>query len=1010
VYNRIVWVTIKTIFKEMESPEKPIVRNNLLKFGNTTLPVGSVEWHDWVSANKKFRFESAEGAFSARRESRGNNTYWYAYRRKGGKLFKTYLGKSNDLIDEVLEEANHTLTEAQFANSSRQRDASPQLARIDFSVLPKTKVTAPMLPQKLLERPRLIQQINTPLTLIYAPSGFGKSTLLNSWSRSSAFPVAWLSLDKQDNQPVYFLYSLVTALKTINAKWGEQIIKNLRLYASSIKIPELVTLLTNEITGTEEIGLILDDFQHIHHSLIFDFLQALFAHMPPNLHLIISGNIKPPLLLGELRAKSMVTELAASDLRFNHEEGTQYLRMFVEDTQIPLSDLEKLVKHTEGWAVGLTLTALALSQQDNPRNFARTFSGTHIYFREYFMETVHRQLSAEMQAFLLKTSILKQLNGDLCDVLTGQTNGEATLAKLWQENQLITKLEEPGWYRYHDLFAEMLNDQLKVRYPEEMVGLHQKAAQWLNEHGAPSDAISHLLAAESWEEAASLIASTALREIADFGEDSRLLRWLLALPETVFRKHKNLLFIYLHLASVAFPRERIKEFIDRVEIGIRQIPSSKRTQDEIDVLKEVVRLQEQWQDNITDRPLFDENEEYYQDWNLLSGIHWLRIPEPFDMAYVEEKIYSLYQSARRQKNLFVLFMAGGTYLERIVYNGQLGVAEEMCYQILQFALDMRDTLPETASLIMGTLCYVHLERHQLTLAKEYLARLLEVDPNPTSTNMPITMALYRAKIQAAEGQFDDALVTLQSAKELNKRRPSGVYDVQEICAYEAIMSVRSGNLENAQRLLSETRNLKPSSLTFLAIAILKMMQGDAEQAEEILKSLLRRYPYGLRTEPLERVRIPLAIALFDQHKIYQAKQVFMDSIHHSAHERMYQPYIDFGEQILPLLMLILRTVSLPEDEYTFIENLLKFISSAEEVEVDLPNQETIADLAIAASITEREQEVLSLLCRGFSNRKIAEELFVCESTVKTHLSNIYKKLKVNNRVLAKARADELELV
>lgn len=984
----------------------------MLEFCNTALPVDSVEWYNWISANNKFRYECEEGGFSARRENRGNNTYWYAYRRKGGRLFKVYMGKSKGLNRRTLEEASHALTEAQFIHPSKEQKGSRDLARIDFSYLPKTKVMVPLLPQKLLKRPRLMQQINTPLTLIYAPSGFGKSTLLNSWSRSTEFPVAWLQLDKQDNQPIHFLYSLVTALQTVNDQWGQEIVKNLRLYSSSVKIPELVALLTNDITGREKLGVILDDFHHIHHSLIFDFLQALFARMPPNLHLLIAGNTKPPLLLGELRARSMVTELGANDLRFTQEEGVQYLKMFAEDAQIPQGDLEKLVRHTEGWAVGLTLTALALRQQEDPTNFARTFSGTHIYFREYFMETVHRQLNTEMQAFLLKTSILKQLNGALCDALTGQTDGEETLARLWQENQLITKLEEPGWYRYHDLFAEMLNDQLKVQYPEALVDLHKKAARWLNEHGVPSDAISHLLAAEAWEEAAALIASAALRELADFGEDSRLLRWLLALPETVFRQHKNLLLIYLQLASVAFPQEWIREFVDRVEVSIRQIPSSRRTHDEVDVLKEVVRLQAEWQNskNITEKPLIQDSEARYQDWNLLNGIHWLRVPEPFDMAFVEDKIFRLFQSAQKQKNLFVIFMAGGTFLERIGYNGQLGVAEEMCHQILQIALDMRDSLPETASLIMGTLCYIHLARHQLALAKEYLARILDVDPNPTSTNMPITMSLYRTKIQAAEGKFDDAFVTLQSAKELHKRRPSGVWDVQDINAYEIIMNVRAGNIETAQRLLSASANLKPNSLTHLATAVLRLMQGNAEEAEEICRSLLRRYPYGLRTEPLESVRIPLALALFNQRKIYQAKQILMDSIRQSARERMYQPYINYSEQILPLLMLILRTVNLPTNEYSFIKNLFQFVSSSEELDIQMPNQEVIADLAIAASITEREQEVLSLLSQGYSNREIAKRLYVCESTIKTHLSNIYKKLGVNNRVLATARADELELV
>lgn len=994
----------------MTSPTKPIVENNRLNFENTTLPVGSMEWYDWISANRKFRFEGKEGNFSARREKRGNHTYWYAYRRIGGKLYKTYLGKSKDIDLECLIEASRSLTESEFQSTKEPKEGIAENPRIDSPYLPKTKVTAPVLPQKLFKRPRLNQQINTPLTLIYAPSGFGKTTLLNDWGRDCDFPIAWLSLDKQDNQPLHFWRSMIASLQTIDPNLGKGISRYLRTAPSSIKIPELITLLTNDLTRNTKLGWVIDDFHHIHSSVIFDFLQAFFEYIPSNLCLVLSGNIKPPLLVGELRAQSMVTELRVNDLRFTVDEGVQYLKLFAENIHISQGDLERLARHTEGWAVGLTLTALALSQQKDPKHFARTFSGTHIYFREYFMEAVQRQLSAEMQSFLLKTSILKHLTGSLCDALTGQTDGKETLAKLCRENQLILQLEEPGWYRYHDLFAEMLNDQLQVRYPDELVELHQKAARWFNEHGAPSDAISHLLSAKAWEEAAALITDTILRELDNFGEDSRLLRWLNALPETVFQQHKNLLIVYLQLASIAVPRKELMAFIHRIETNIQQTPSGKQTENQLEVLEIILQIREAWQ-NKANYPVNLKNEiEYPQSWGLLRNMHWLKIPPPYDMDYVENKIQRLFQDSQKQKNLFMTMMAGGMYMERVMINGQLRIAEKIGHQILHFSREMRDSLPETASIILLNLSIIYYERNEITLAKETLARVLDVDPNPTSSNMPVSSGILRAKIQAAEGKYEDALITLRSLKELNKKKPSGVRETQDLLAYEALFNVRAGNVDQAQIILSEMSDLQSNSLTLLSRAVILLHRNEFKNTVKILLSLIEEYPFGLNFEPLQRVRIPLALTYFKQNEIYQARQIICESIRGSAHEQMIQPFLEYKAQIVPLLKLVLNYKDLTEEAELFTNHIIDLLSASYDDEIQRYDPEKIKKLTIAGSITEREQEVLSLLSQGCSNRDIAEQLCVCESTIKTHLTNIYNKLNVNNRVLASTRADELGLV
>jgi ATP/maltotriose-dependent transcriptional regulator MalT len=276
--------------------------------------------------------------------------------------------------------------------------------------------------------------------------------------------------------------------------------------------------------------------------------------------------------------------------------------------------------------------------------------------------------------------------------------------------------------------------------------------------------------------------------------------------------------------------------------------------------------------------------------------------------------------------------------------------------------------------------------------------------------LPITTGVLKARLQAAEKKIEQALITIQSLRELQQQRPAGIWEIQDILAYEILINLQSGRLDQAQRIISEMSDLQPTSLTRLAKAVNHLSKHNAEKAENILKSLLEEFPYGISTEPLERVKIPLALALLEQNKVYQARQVIAESIRRSAHEQMIQPYLEYGPQIIPLLMMVLNLEELTEEARTFIDDIKEILSASSKDEIQGQQSQEIKDLTIAGSITEREQDVLSLLSQGYSNNDIAQKLCVCESTIKTHLSNIYGKLDVNNRVLAATRADELGLI
>ncbi len=994
---------------------KWIVRDGELQAGSNCCRVGTPEWFVWIEEARKFSYAGPSGKFTAQGEIRRRQLYWYAYRRSAGKLVKAYLGKTEELTSERLEEVGFTLSE-----KTRLRDvgAAPVASALPFPTAPDTpsllspgKVNVPVPPHILVSRPRLVRQIATPLTVICAPSGFGKSTLLHDWRQTCGFPIAWLALDQDDNVPQRFWSSLVTSLQTIRPEMGKDLLSYLDT-APAINIQEAIHHLTNDITqafsGGQRLGLVLDDFHNINRSEIHDFLQQWLTYFPQNLQLVISGHTRPPLALAHLRAQGRLTELEAQDLRFTLAEGIHYLQQYSQDPSLAYADLEKLVKHAEGWAAGLTLTALALSKQEDRRQFIDTFSGAHIYLREYFMETVLQRSNARVQEFLLKTAILKHLNGSLCNALTGQTDGDEMLAHLWEENLFVARLEQQGWYRYHDLFAEMLLSQLQSRYPNELTRLHLCAARWYREQYAPADAIYHLLATKAWEEAAALMEEMALRELEQFGEDSRLLRWLQELPESVVQKHKNLLFVYLRLANVGLPHTRIERFIAHIELSITNKAPAYRTKDERDVLAEIQEIRRLWaQGDVFVPPLRDGNA-YDARWEPLNRLHLVRPAYSQGQTSLDEQIADLLRSAQAQHNLFVILMAGGVLAMRNIISGHLRRSERIARQILEQATAQRKKLPEPSSIVLNALCHLHVERNEPELARKYLDQAEEVDPNPTSSNRVVDTAVLRAKVQLSQGQGNEARVTIQAIRALHQRRPSATWSDLDLLAYEALICLRSGDIAAAERLLLEAADHPEHYLVRLIQAEFCLRTERYAEAEALANDFIVAYPHGIAFEPLAVARIPLALALYGQRKINLALQVMSDIVRQAAPERLIRPFLDGGPACVPLLLLVWQSRDLSAESRAFVGELLRLLDPGGQHPQISKNE--LEKLSTSALISAREQEVLVLLSAGHSNRAIAEALSVSESTVKTHLANIYSKLNAGSRTQAITRARELSLV
>ncbi|HYZ04155.1 MAG TPA: hypothetical protein VE691_03625, partial [Rubrobacter sp.] len=409
-----------------------------------------------------------------------------------------------------------------------------------------TKLYVPAPQPRVVPRPRLSERLNEglhrKLTLICAPAGFGKTTLLGEWLAGCGRPAAWLSLDEGDNDPTRFLAYLVAALRTVATDIGEGVLGGLQ----SPQPPPTETILTallNEINAIpDDFVVVLDDYHLIDARPIDDALAFLLEHLPPRMHLVVATREDPHLPLSRLRVRGQMSELRAAYLRFTPSEAAEFL-VGVMGLSLSAEDIAALEDRTEGWIAGLQLAALSMRGREDVAGFIRAFAGDNRYVVDYLVEEVLQRQPERVRSFLLQTSILERLSGPLCDAVTGREGSNALLEALERGNLFVVPLDDRRhWFRYHHLFADVLRARLMEEQPDRAPTLHRRASEWYERNGSPTDAIRHALAAEDFERAAGLVELATLEMLGSSQET--LYRWLMALPDEVVRARPVLSVYY----------------------------------------------------------------------------------------------------------------------------------------------------------------------------------------------------------------------------------------------------------------------------------------------------------------------------------------------------------------------------------------------------------------------------------------------------------------------------------
>ena len=917
---------------------------------------------------------------------------------------------------------------------------------LSSTALLTTKLFLPAARTDLVRRSRLTERLNQnlqlKLTLISAPAGFGKTTLLGEWIPASPRCVTWVSLDKGDNDAMRFWSYVIASLQLLRNDLG----KKTQALLNSPHPPTfeiILTSLANEINAfPEAFALVLDDYHLIEAQPIHAGLALLFEHLPRNMHVIITSRADPPLPLPRLRARREMMELRAHDLRFTLAESTTFLNEIMK-IGLAEKDIAALDHRTEGWIAGLQLAALSLQGRDDVSAFIKAFTGDDRYILDYLIEEVFRRQPEPIQDFLLQTSILERLCGPLCDAVLNADwgwqiadeengtrnqqseirNSQAMLEHLERANLFIVPLDDKRqWYRYHHLFADLLRFRLQQQKSGTRRELHLRASLWHEQNGLFSQAIDHALAAEEWSRAADMIERLMLMPMFRQGRYATLQVWLEKLPESELQTKPDLCFWYAWALLISDRREEYEQ---------------------------PLRLAERaWQSQANT--------------HKLAQIHVIRGMEVYFKAQAQETI-ALAQSALRDlaeddrfnRGIAYLLLGGGysvagkvaeatTALLAACANSretgdlsiELAATEELGYvQMLQGKLcDAVKTYQDVlrrhdnrfhnqairANIGMGV---IHRAWNDLEASRRYLASALEIDRQTGFGKKWPWLHVENSRTLALTGEMESAVAEMNRAIELGEQAGNHRI-VREARAYLARFALAEGNLIAVEKWLAQCKVRDDNDIheglevEYLTQARWLFSQDEYAAAVRLLQRLRQAAETDGRMSSVVECLTLEALALHAQRQVEPACSCLAKVLILAEPENFVRVFVDEGAPMAELLRQFLRAQqkgNSPGANQLLQSYAIKLLAEfpPEQVPAAIQTHKTATGLPasyLVDPLSERELEILKLVAEGFSNQEIGRKLFVATSTVKRHVNNIYAKLNVHSRTQAVAKGKELRIL
>jgi len=897
-----------------------------------------------------------------------------------------------------------------------------------------TKLFVPPVQEQLVRRPRLIQQLNNglhrKLTLISAPAGFGKTTLVSEWVEQLRLEdpdkgrrIAWLSLDENDNELTRFLSYFIHSLKQVDemeSSMGESALAMLQSrQAPSIEV--VLTSLINELVDIpNEIILILDDYHVIEAPAIDDALTFFLGHLPSKLHLVITSRIDPSLPLPRLRARGQVTELRAADLRFTLDETAEFFQ-HISGLELSVSDIAALENRTEGWIAGLQLAALSMQGRKDISGFIHSFTGDHRYIVDYLVEEVLQRQSDDLRNFLLQTSILSRLNSALCDAVTGRSDSNSVLSDLGRANLFIVPLDNNRhWYRYHHLFRDVLRAHLVQEHPEQMSVLHHRASEWYEQNELFPDAIRHSLSSGDYEYAASLV-EQIWSEMDRNRQSARWLEWAKALPDDVVHSRPVLSVGYawalldrgeleagnVRLQSAEKCLEKdTSEIVVVDEEEFRFLPATiatARTYHSLAVgnIHVAVTFARKALESLPEA----EHLRRGTPASLLSLASWTN----GDLETADQALVNAMASYKKAGN--ILYAITGTYpiVDIRVTMGRLRQAFDVCQQAIQLAEGQVEFVRWGVVDVYSAMSDLYREMNNFEAAEEYLSKARVLGEKSQVPRWRYRWCLAQARLKESQGDLDDALNLLDEAEANYRRGP--MPDVRPTATLKARIWIKQNRLSEALGWVKEQNLSSEDELSFLrefdhitlARVLLAQYKKDQENeaihdAISLLERLSKEAENGNRMGSMIEIRILLALAYEAHNEIPGAIESLEYALSLAEPDGFIRIFVDEGASMAHLLSEAKVRGVMPE----FLGKLLDVFGKAE--------NKTPSNQNVIEPLSDREMEILTLIAKGLKNKEVAEKMVISLNTVLYHTKNIYNKLGVNKRTQAILKAQELNLL
>ncbi|TXK81444.1 LuxR C-terminal-related transcriptional regulator [Paenibacillus sp. N3.4] len=844
-----------------------------------------------------------------------------------------------------------------------------------------TKLHIPHVRSSLVSRPRLMDKLNegmkVKLTLVSAQAGYGKTTALSEWVRQSSNLVAWVSLDKQDNDGIPFWSYVLASIQERVPGFGLAV-GDLLEKGSSVPLVSVIGALLNELNGlTSELVIILDDYQFIELPAIHDSLSYLLERLPTHVHLYMASRSDVAIPTARLLAKGECHQIVMQDLRFQLEEGLAFFRD-TTDLMLTKEQVTELFHQTEGWISGLQLAAISLKRSDNIAESIHRFSGQLHHISNYLLEEVLYHQSEPLLTFLLRTSVLSRMNDSLCQAVTGQLNSQEQLERLEQLNLFIIPLDDQrDWYRYHHLFSDFLQRILSRTYPDEWVQAHIDAACWLESHGLDEEAMEHFLVAKQYTDAIRLIEKN-LQTLMQ-SKSVALHRWVSVLPENAFAE-----------------KPMIEMFYISVLLGVGEWRAAFRRIEQATI--QFQRMQGKWSD---------------AEWKQAMGNMYFfcsvasylqkdleRTSEYFELVEQYMPEGSLFQTMGRNR-----YQGYDSFDDHLAIINDLHAADAFLLKWITAWVN-KENYP-FVGLLYASYSKLLYEWNRLEEAEFYVNQVLGRKDLQPFARILIPIVISASRIHQALGNSNRASELLIQLK-LQIDTPDNELFMLRIEAEQASLSLQQESVEYAVDWLQRCGLAHTDEVSLYHVPehlVLARVLAACGQMEEALY-LLDRLNHLLGKEDRLRDRIKVLIlqsVTLQRLGQTEAALVQLETALQLAEPEGYiRSFVDEGAEMGELLSVYLKNQreihlrNMPSVSLTYVEQLLQalLVTSKE-------------DVSIEAILTGQEKRVLRLIASGLSNKEMALQLNITGETVKSHIKNVYRKLRVNNRVQALQRAQEL---